>query len=173
LTEESDVRRRKAQRLPDFDYSSAGAYFVTICVKGRNAVLGEVIEEEVHLSAIGTLAENAWHDLPNHYGSIQLDEFIVMPNHIHGLLWILDSEASQDAVGAGLKPALTKHGLSEVIRGFKTYSARTINSQEQTSGPFWQRGFFEHIIRDQSDLENHRAYIRNNPLKWALDEYFA
>ena len=96
-----------------------------------------------------------------------------MPNHLHGILWIFDAKEIPEAVGAGFKPTLTRHGLSEIVRGLKTFSARKINSDYESKPKFcWQRGFYEHIIRDDMDLYQHRRYIRDNPMKWDLDEYF-
>lgn len=84
--------------------------------------------------------------------------------------WITDIETVRE----GLKPSPTQHGLTEIIRGLKTFSARKINEENNTAGhAFWQRSFYDHVIKDDSDLEQHRAYIQNNPLKWSQDKYFA
>lgn len=165
--------RRKQVRLPDFDYSSPGAYFITICVKDRRPILSEVSDSAVVLGPAGRIVLQAWLSLPSHYPFLKLDEFVVMPNHIHGLLWILDMQANHVDVGAGFKPAPTRHGLSEVVRGLKTFSSRKINEIPAQASKFaWQRGFYEHVIRDEVDLYNHRMYIQENPTKWQDDEYY-
>ncbi|MEX2161214.1 MAG: transposase [Anaerolineales bacterium] len=176
---------RKAQRLPQYDYASAGAYFVTVCVKDRLPILGTMVGSEVRLTRAGELITEVWNDLPQHYDFIELDEFIVMPNHVHGIVWISSNEPTDDSVGAGLRPAQSVReglrpsptkkppGLSEIVRSFKSFSAREIHKANQTTGSFWQRGFYEHIIRNDDDLYQHRAYVRNNSLKWALDEYYS
>jgi len=165
--------RRKPQRLPDFDYSAEGAYFVTILTKGKRHVLGKILGKEIKLNETGDIVKRTWFDLPDHYPSVTLDEFIVMPNHVHGIIWILSESTLEKSVGAGLKPALTKPTLSEIVRGFKTFSARKVNELKFTSGKsFWHRGYHEHIIRNSDDLYQHRAYIQNNPLKWSLDQYY-
>jgi putative transposase len=110
---------------------------------------------------------NTWNDLPNHIANIALDEFIIMPNHVHGIIRIKD--------GAGLEPAPTTHNISikitalpEIVRQFKTFSAKRINIVRQSPGiPVWQRNYYEHIIRDEQSLYRIRKYIRNNPVKWA------
>ena len=166
------AKRRKSLRLAHVDYASSGAYFVTICVKEMKQALGKIDSGQMNLNQLGHIAEQEWSTLPHHYDNVELDEFVIMPNHMHGILWIAGTNSAQEAVGAGLKPAPTQHGLSEIMRGYKTFSARKISKlRNSVSSQFWQRGFYEHIISDEVDLENHRGYVINNPLKWALDEY--
>ena len=162
--------------MPHLDYASSGAYFVTICVKDMKPVLGRVVGEKMELSQLGKIVEQVWQDFPKHYGNIELDECIVMPNHFHGIVWILGKTPQLESVGEGLRPSPTKtkqpYGLPEIVRAFKSFSSRRINRLQNTTGqPFWQRGFYDHVIRDESDLHHHRQYVRNNPPKWALDEY--
>ncbi len=170
--------RRKPQRLKEFDYATPGAYFVTICSQDRLPVLGNIVGDEVQVSRVGEIVKTFWHDLPNHYASIELDEFIVMSNHVHAIVWILDSSTQlSPVVGEGLRPSPTKPSnnpsLPEIIRAFKSYSARGVNKTCNTSGnPLWQRGYYEHIIRNDEDLYQHRSYVANNPLKWSADEYY-
>jgi putative transposase len=97
---------------------------------------------------------------------VELDKFVIMPNHIHGIIIL------QDAVGEGLKPSPTpkRHGLTEIVRGFKTFSAKSINQHRNTPGiHVWQRNYHEHVIRDEADLCKIREYINNNPLQWDMD----
>jgi putative transposase len=166
---------RKTTRLLDYDYTQAGVYFFTVCVKEWKRVLGEVVGEDVVLTKEGEIVQAAWNELPEHYEDIKLDAYVVMPNHVHGIVWII--EAKETRVGEGLRPSPTKktkrHGLPEIVRAFKSFSARKINELRCTQGqPFWQRSFYDHIIRDDEDLYNHRKYIQENPLKWSLDEYY-
>jgi REP element-mobilizing transposase RayT len=154
---------RKQNRLKTFDYCLPGYYFVTICVQDRICNLGDVIDGEMVLSHNGKIVENCWLDLPNHYKNSKLDEHIVMPNHFHGILII-------EPVGEGLKPSPTRtHGLSEIIRGFKTFSSRKINNLKQTEF-HWQRSYYDHVVREDESLDKIREYIRNNPKQWELDE---
>lgn len=166
---------RKTTRLPDYDYTHAGAYFFTVCMKEWNRVLGEVVGEDVALTKEGEIVQAVWNELPEHYEDIKLDAFVVMPNYVHGIVWKIEPETIN--VGEGLRPSPIKktkrYGLPEIVRAFKSFSARKINELRCTQGqPFWQRSFYDHIIRDDEDLYNHRKYIQENPLKWSLDEYY-
>jgi putative transposase len=151
--------RRKSPRLPTFDYSSNGAYFVTTCVQNREHLLGTLEQDTVKHSPLATIVETAWFDLSNHYTHIELDAFIIMPDHIHGIIWLHDLP-----VGDGLRPSPTRHGLTEIVRALKSFSARRINEARGTQGQaFWQRGFYDHIVRLENDLEQIRQYILENP----------
>jgi putative transposase len=177
---------RRSIRLKGYDYSQAGAYFVTICTQERDCLFGNVEDGEIWLNEHGQIVQAIWDDLPHHYAGVVLDAFVVMPNHVHAIVVITHNVD----VGAGLKPAPTKsglakpaptipapaetkpkhHGLPEIIRGFKTFSARRINEYRNTPGsPIWQRSYFEHIIRNEESLNRIREYITNNPLRWDLD----
>ena len=163
-----------SKRLHDYGYSQPGAYFVTICTANRRCIFGEIMDGEMQLNKHGMIVAEQWAGLPSHYPRVSIDEFVIMPNHIHGIICL--SGASQTSVGAGFQPAHIphptdpKHGIPEIIRGFKTYSSLTINRLRGTSGePVWQRNYYEHIVRDEKDLAAVRKYIVENPLKWELD----
>src|SRR5688572_14668787 len=94
-----EPRRRRPLRMPAFDYASTGAYFVTICVRERACLLGDIVDNLVRLNDVGELVMTIWHDLPTRFPSVDLDAFVVMPNHVHGILWLTD-----DSVGVGLAP---------------------------------------------------------------------
>ena len=116
------------------------------------------------LNNFGEIVLDCWHNLPNHYKNIILDTFVIMPNHIHGIIIIVET---------GFKPVSTKtkNGLSEFVRALKTFSSRRINTKRQTPGyQVWQSRFYEHIIRNESELLKIREYIVNNPLNWETDE---
>jgi putative transposase len=162
---------RRSTRLRNFDYSQAGAYFVTIVTHERTCVFGKILNEEMSLSDVGRVLQSVWYDLPKHYPRVGCDAFVIMPNHIHGVL-ILTDVLSRGAgnVGAGLKPAPTGHGLPEIVRAFKTFSARRINEMRGTRGiSVWQRNYFEHVVRNEAELLRIREYVVNNPLQWELD----
>ncbi len=168
------THRRRSLRLPRFDYTQQGAYFVTICTRNRVCLLGDIVEGRMHLSEAGRLAQVAWEDLPHHYPHVQIDVWVIMPNHMHGIVILAEAQATEDDmpvdVGAGLKPAPTRHGLPEILRAFKTFSARRINALHNTVGtPFWQRNYYEHIIRNEAALNRIRQYIADNPARWAED----
>ncbi len=163
---------RRSIRLKGYDYTRPGAYFITICTQNRECLFGEVVKGRMVLNELGRIVEWTWHDLPNHLPHIRLDEFVIMPNHVHGIVWIVDDGAV--AVGAGSEPAPTasfrRHGLPEIVRQFKTFSARRINAHRGTRGTrVWQRNYYEHIIRNRAALDRIRWYIRMNPRRWDGD----
>lgn len=170
MPSEPSRHHRRSIRLRDYDYSQAGVYFVTICVEERECLFGEIVGGEMRLNHYSTIVQACWDDLPNHYRHVELDAFVIMPNHIHGIIVLTDHE--RGFVGAGLRPAPTKHHpLSEIVRAFKSFSARRINELRDTQGTsLWQRNYYEHIIRNEYDLEHIRKYISENPLNWAKDE---
>ena len=162
---------RRSTRLQGFDYTQAGAYFVTVVTSARNCLLGEIKNDEMRVTDAGRLVQSVWCELPKHYPRVECDAFVVMPNHIHGVI-ILANVASVAAgnVGAGFKPAPTGHGLPEIVRAFKTFSARRINEMRGTRGVcVWQRNYFEHVVRDEAELSRIREYVVNNPLQWEAD----
>jgi len=172
MNNNTNMPHRQGLRLKGYDYSQAGAYFVTICAHGKACLFGDVIGSEVKVNELGRKVQAVWDDLPVHYPHVATDAFVVMPNHVHGVVVLRD-------VGAGFKPARTaeyahtalrRHGLSEIVRAFKTFSARRINEFRETSGaPVWQRNYYEHIIRDDADYNRIAEYVANNPKRWAED----
>ena len=161
-------RQRRPLRLREYDYASAGAYFVTVCTRNRECLFGDVVGEEVVLNAYDHIVVSCWNELPVHYLHCVVDTFVVMPNHVHGIVFL---NADKSSVGAGFKPAQTPpHGLPEIVRGFKTFSARRINARRKTPGlSVWQRNYYEHVIRNEESLNRIRQYIADNPTRWGLD----
>jgi putative transposase len=148
--------RRHSLRLPAYDYSQAGAYFITVCTHDRVMLFGDVIDCDVRLNETGMIVQQTWDGLPMHYPDIDLDAFVVMPNHVHGIIILADQPDQQRA-------------LPEIVRGFKTFSARRANERAGKRGVLWQRGYYEHVIRNEKALDRIRAYIANNPARWADD----
>jgi REP element-mobilizing transposase RayT len=178
-----DIHHRRSIRLKDYDYSQMGAYFVTVCVQGHEILLGKIIDGEMRLNPLGVVVRDCWDELPRHYSHVELDTFVVMPNHVHGIIILADADVGAGfkpaqtglhniTAGAGLKPAPTKkrHGLSEIIRAFKTFSSRHINKLRHAPGEsVWQRNYYEHVIRNEKSLDKIREYILTNLLRWELD----
>ena len=166
---------RRPNRLPKFDYSRPGYYFVTACTYQkqplfwlpRRAGLGPAPTDwEERLNLLGSIALQTWLDLPNHNSGVELDKFVVMPNHIHGIIRFLPA-----CVGAGPRPA--RPPLPEVVRQFKSFSARRINQLRKMPGaPVWQRSFHDHVIRNEADYLRIWQYIDTNPIKWEQDRYY-
>lgn len=192
---ERDGSKRRSTRLRGYDYSTPGAYFITTCSHNRLLLFGRIVNSKVEANRLGAVVEDCWAELPDHYDNIALDAFILMPNHIHGVIIIKDTptvvgaglqhaaeamarsaEDTSTVVGAGLQPALPaavgsrRHSVPEIVRAFKTFSARRINEMRASTGtPVWQRGFYDHIIRSESELDRVRIYIMDNPRRWSED----
>jgi putative transposase len=150
---DSEKHRRQSMRLRDYDYSCAGAYFVTICTRERRNFFGEIAHGCIQPSRAGEVASAAWKELPNRFVTVALDEFIVMPNHIHGLILLAKA---RDASKRRETP------LGEVVRTFKAVTARRL----RLAGPAdfgWQRNYYEHIVRTDGALARIRQYIAANP----------
>ncbi|MCE2502156.1 MAG: transposase [Dehalococcoidia bacterium] len=164
-----DAHRRRSIRLRNFDYTTVGAYFVTVCTHNRVPLFGEIQGDEMWLNDAGQIVQDIWNGSPDQYSHVQLDAWVVMPNHVHGIITLVDP----NDVGAGFKPAPTppnekRRPLSEIVRAFKTFSARRINEYRGTSGTtVWQRHYYEHVIRSETSLHDIRHYIVHNPAKWA------
>lgn len=162
------VTSRKPTRLPGYDYSQGGYYFVTVCTYNKIHLFGEIISGNMVLNQLGEIVFSTWVNLPIHFNSIALDEFIVMPNHFHGIIAIESPNPTSEH-----RPN-EKPSLGVIIGGFKTWSARKINAiTNRTGKPVWQRSFYDHIIRNQTSLNQIREYIINNPLQCGLgkDDY--
>ncbi|GAB7087223.1 transposase [Marinifilum fragile] len=209
-----DKYRIDSTRLQNWDYGSNGKYFIPICTCENEHFFGKITEEKMHLNAIGELADNYWHEIPNHFPYVHLDEFIVMPNHIHGILVIDDpynvcnkKNHDRDSINAvctendqtndkGLyakgigrdgihavcskdnkfnpfstdKNPMRSNNISKIIRWYKgrvTFDAHKINPKFE-----WHSRFYDHIIKDQKELQRIRNYIEFNPKNWKDDKYF-
>jgi REP element-mobilizing transposase RayT len=130
------------------------------------------VDGYVSHSQYGQIGQKNWLGLPNHFPYLSLDDFVVMPNHLHGIL-ILSARGKQGNVGAGLRPALSivkRQGISGILRAFKGYSTREINAYRGArNNSVWERNYYEHIIRDGEELNNNRRYITENPMRWRFD----
>ena len=137
-------------------------------------MFGDIVNGEMRQNEYGRLVSACWSELPGYYTRVGLDELVVMPNHVHGVIVLRYDD--HDPVRAGLRPALTKsarvkrYALPDIIRGFKAFASRRINRARDTSGaPVWQRNYYERVIRNESELDAVRQYIRHNPATWSKD----
>ncbi|HOJ33530.1 MAG TPA: transposase [Candidatus Hydrogenedentes bacterium] len=207
---------RRSIRLKAYDYTEPGAYFITIVTHERMPLFGDIVNGEMRLNEYGQIVRDEWLQtaVVRPYVVLHPDEFAVMPNHVHGMIWIVDTDADGgdggdngddgnegdhgDDVGAQRRCAPTPSGvppcgartltpprravggvtpnnviagsLGAIVRAFKSMTTRRINTQRNTPGaPVWQRNYYEHIIRNESDLNTIRGYILENPLRWHLD----
>ncbi len=166
---------RRSIRLPGFDYAEAGAYFLTICTYAREPLLGEIHNEEVHLSEAGHIAHGEWLHSAKIRPSVTLDEFIIMPNHVHGIVVITRVVGAHSCAPLPDAPLTRRqpHSLSSFVAQFKATATRRINEMRGTPGTqVWQRNYYEHIVRNDEELERIREYIRNNPAHWEDDDYY-
>ena len=162
------MRERKRTRLIGFDYTTVGGYFVTAVVKDRTCVFGDITNGGCSLNSIGQIVADQWRWLHDQYFYLAMDEFVVMPNHFHGIINITGSVDNR-RVGNGRDRSLHKiKSLSELIGAFKTTSSKRIHRSGLPSFQ-WQKSFYEQIIRNDQELIRIREYIQNNPLRWELD----
>jgi len=177
MTYDPKYHHRRSIRLPGYDYTQPGAYFVTICTHDGEPLFGEVVDGIMQPNRFGRIVQVCWFNLPRHYPHVILDEFVVMPTHAHMIIVLDGSPApvvpAVECTLAGDQPsAPTRHGLPEIVRALKTFSARHINALRRTPGtPVWQRNYYEHIVRNDRALQAIRKYIRDNPLRWHLDRH--
>ncbi len=162
------VHHRHSIRLKEYDYSQAGAYFVTIVAWQREMLFGEIVDGEMALNDFGKIVAEKWKWLETQYEYVELGAWIIMPNHHHGILVIHDGRG-------GSRPAPTspiKHKpLGGLIGAFKTVSTKQINLLRDTEGQVvWQRNYYERIIRNESEMDRISRYIEANPTRWADDD---
>jgi REP element-mobilizing transposase RayT len=177
LPYDPDIHHRRSIRLPGYDYSWAEAYFITLCTSHRECLFGEVDSQQIHLSQLGQIVDEEWHRSAHIRQEIELDAWVVMPNHVHGIVIITCPEGSSDvrphATAAGASPKMggKPKSLSSFVIGFKSASKIRINDVRGTPGqPLWQRNFYERVIRNDRELKATREYISLNPIRWALDD---
>ncbi len=175
------IYRIKSARMPNWNYGWKGSYFVTICTQGREFYFGDIVGNRMKLSEIGEIAESEWLKSPEFRPdmNLEMDEFVIMPNHLHGIITIGKNEYNEfndghrdamhgdSSITPTTKSGPQRNNLSSIIRGFK--SAVTINARKFHVDFAWQSRFHDHIIRNEESLNNIRNYIRNNPLNWTND----
>lgn len=152
---------RRSPRLVGYDYNQPGLYFVTMCTYGREPTLGEAEVGAIRLSSAGVVVQLTWEQLPDRFPGLELDAFVIMPNHIHGVV----------TLGSGPDmPSVEPPSLNQVIRAFKSISGIAGNAALGRIGqPFWQRSYHDRIIRNERELALIRAYIADNPTCWEMD----
>jgi REP element-mobilizing transposase RayT len=175
---DSNKHHRRTIRLSGYDYASAGGYFITICTHDRECLFGKVVDYEMRLNSYGEIAREEWYQTAFLRPYVMLDAFVVMPNHVHGIIGILD-DSPVGARRALPSPAPAEFGkpparaLSSIVGGFKSAVTKRINRLRDTpGGSVWQRNYYEHVIRNERELDAFRDYIVNNPAKWSEDRYY-
>ena len=176
--------RIPSARLSSWDYSSNGSYFITICTKNREHYFGEIIDAKMKLSEIGAFANTCWINIPNHFPHFYLDEFVVMPNHVHGIVMIekpyIDNNSLPrvvDTKEVEEKPRHPRYGnqgrntISSMVGSFKSAVTKCCNENKMRFG--WQTRFHDHIIRNSDEFYSIRNYIINNPANWKDDKFYS
>ena len=162
-----NIHHRRSVRLAGYDYSQCGAYFVTICAYNRKRLFGNIVDGNVKLNEIGVMVKHAWECLPQQYPYVSIDEFVLMPNHFHGILII-----TGDPGDSRYKP------VGRLVGVFKTITTKRFNetrfgrfaNRPYIGGKIWQRNYYEHIIRDEDDYLRISWYIQTNPSNWHNDK---
>ena len=186
-----EIHHRRSIRLKGYEYSQMGAYFVTICAWNKECIFGEIKNSAMELNEFGAMVLKCWEAIPGHLTNVGCDEFVVMPNHIHGIITITNVGAQfiapsyvnchtscHSAINQTNPKNVTNQGainhaptVGGVVRSFKARCTYMINQIRNIPGtPLWQRNYYDHIIRDNKELQAIREYIRYNPLKWNEDE---
>jgi putative transposase len=173
---------RHSIRLPNYDYSQSGAYFVTIVAWHRECLFGEVVNREMRLNKFGLVAIQQWEKLPKRFRNIELGIYVIMPNHVHGIIVIKNGRGTagnpSDYDGEPSRRAPTheqfqkpiRGSIPTIIRSYKSAVSYRINLMRGTQDvPVWQRNYYEHIIRNERDLQNKTDYIEANPILWDQD----
>ncbi|MCD6400671.1 MAG: hypothetical protein J7L73_01965 [Anaerolineales bacterium] len=179
---------RRSIRLKGYDYSQPGAYFITIVTQNREFLFGDVINGKMVLNAAGLMIQNVWNELPKRFSNIEMDETIVMPNHFHGIIKIVGQtlavtphDDSEIINAAGMRPTPTgaytegRKTIGDIIGAFKSITTHEYiigvknNKWMVFCGKLWQRNYWEHIVRNEMELNRIRKYIINNPINWNSD----
>ena len=171
---DSSRHHRRSIRLKEYDYSRAGAYFVTISARNRQCLFGKIEDGKVQLSAAGEIVQSEWLRSESVRRNVVLDEFVIMPNHVHGIIMLTDKTGF---VGATRRVAPTRPcgpvpgSIGAIIGQFKSAATKRINQLRKTRGArVWQRNYYEHVLRNENELDRVREYMTNNPLRWELDQ---
>ena len=180
-----DTYRTDSNRLNYYDYSLCGAYFLTLCCKDRESLFGEINEDRMDLNDLGKIVQNCWLQIPDHFSQCMLGEFVIMPNHLHGIIVIRDQvnpspKCKIDRVETKhflsqlesihrKKPNGTSQTIGSIIRGFKIGVTKYARNKTNVYS-VWQPNYYDRIIRNEDELNRIRAYILQNPCNWNKDQ---
>ncbi len=172
MKDNSKEHHRRSIRLKEYDYSQNGGYFITICTYGWKCIFGNISNGEMKLNKYGIIVRKEWLRASEIRLNLIIDEFVIMPNHLHGIIMIMDDGRGtlQRAPPIEQFGKPVSNSIPTIVRLFKSATTKQINQIRQTPGlSVWQRNYYEHIIRNEDDLKQIREYIVNNLLKWELD----
>ena len=171
MSYDPEKHQRRSIRLRGYDYTQAGAYFVTLCIRDGECILGNIVDGLVLLNDYGHIVDECWQWLCRQYPYVKLDEWVVMPDHLHGIIVILDDDTSRRGGSRTAPTTWKRKPLGRLIGAFKTVSTKQINIMRKIPGAqVWQRNYFERIVRNETELNRIRQYIIENPSNWESDE---
>jgi len=162
---------KKSTRLQNWDYRWDGYYFITICTKNRFEYFGKVENGKMVLSQVGVIADILWYEIKNHAKNVKLDAFVVMPNHIHGILILSGNEAEDDILGKNRFQNQGKNSISSIVGSYK--SAVTKHAHRLGFAFAWQSRFYDNIIKNDKAYRNIVQYIEQNPERWEYDKFYS
>jgi len=170
--------RIKSSRLPKWDYGSMGAYFITICIKYKKCHVGTIMDGKLELNHVGKIAKKYWLQIPCHFSCVSLDQFIIMPNHMHGII-VINKQRRDEALPRLYNGDYRKmsqispnpRSIPVIIGSYKSIVTKTINRENPNISFAWQSRFHDRIIRNHTEWNYVQQYIKNNPFKWKRDEY--
>jgi REP element-mobilizing transposase RayT len=178
MTYTPDIHHRRSIRLRGYDYSKEGVYFLTLCTKDRACLFGDIADGKMRLNKAGEIVKKCWNDIPSHFQHVSLDEFIIMPNHIHGIVFVGANSYSpphmdQNTGKEGFSPKRgTAKTIGSVVRGFKIGVTKWMRFNTSIHDA-WQRNYWEHIVRNEEELNSIREYIQYNPAQWISDKLYS
>ncbi len=174
-------RVRKYNRLQKYDYSQNGMYYVTICTHDKKCYFGKIEDDKMVLNEFGKIVEKFWLEIPKHYQNVIIDEFIIMPNHIHGIIIIKcdhDIVVKNTVVTEQCSVTTMKNGktvnyglLSKIIMSYKNIITKVVRNKSNSHNFQWQRSYYDHVIRNEQSLEKVREYILFNSSNWKKDKF--
>ncbi|PIE87595.1 MAG: hypothetical protein CSA01_00130 [Bacteroidetes bacterium] len=164
---------RKSIRLRGYDYSQPGLYFVTICCQNRHHLFGKIEKGIMILNDAGQIANNCWLEIPKHFPNVILHSYVIMPNHVHGIIELIETNTSNvwAKIFSPIRPNGTSKTVGSIIRGFKIGVTKWMRKNTNTYN-VWQRNYYEHIIRNDKSYQTITEYIMNNPINWEKDKFF-
>jgi putative transposase len=165
-------RGHRSVRLKSYDYSTPGLYFLTTCSDQMECIFSRITDGQAHLTDLGRIVLATWNAIPAHFASTNLHSFIVMPNHVHGILQIARpfSAHGKGKVAISQLPHVTVRSLAAIVRSFKAEVTRRAHAELRWKNKIWQRSYFERIIRDGQEFAETTRYVVENPLHWQWDE---
>ena len=163
----------RSVRLKDYDYSAAGFFFVTICAYEKRCIFGRIVDGQMELTAVGRIGHESWIAIPSHFPSVSLHAFVIMPNHVHGIIEIGCQAGAQHAAPLQRTdpkvPQVAPGSLVAIVRSFKAGVTLRARREQRWAEEIWQRNYFERVVRDGQELSDATRYIAENLMKWERD----